>query len=138
MKEIIQADHTPESIANVISILIFDGNPGLGFVKCRNVQLTGPVKEKLQQYKEATGKDWTGFDEQVCVTPDVVQKETVSLNLGKSVTVKKLSPCDEEVQRGIDALAAQAKRYLAENEIAKKQPRELQLLFMSPEDEALV
>jgi hypothetical protein len=131
MREIIKAD---KSIASVISILVVDGNPGLGFVNCRNVILTGSVKEKLQQYKQATGKEWRGSDEQVCNTPDV-SRESISLNLGKQTLAKKLLPCDEEVQRGIDALAAQAKRYLAENEVAKKQPRELQLQFFSKEDE---
>lgn len=137
MKEIIKADYSANSIASVVSILIVDNNPGMGLVNSHNVMLTGTVQEKLEQYKKATGKDWPGCPEQVYITPDP-QCQTFSLNLGRQTTAKKLLPCDDAVQHELDLLSAQAKRYLAENEIAKKQPRERQLQFLSKEESEVV
>lgn len=121
-KIVIPADHSPESIKNVVSIVLIDNNRGLGFVDVRSISLDGTVEEKLKQYKEATGKDWSGRPEQVFSVKEESDEPT-TLGLGQKKPYRHVNPVTEEAQKKIDALAKLATRYLEE---AKREKIEVQ------------
>lgn len=135
-RKVIQADHSPESIADVSSIVIVEENHGLGHLNCKSFQLNGSIKQKLNQYKEITGKEWFGFDEQVVSTP-IYSVKIESLNLGQ---LPKRSVCKatRDAQIKIDMLTAKAKRWFNENDVAKKLPREEQMVYLGEEKEVVV
>jgi hypothetical protein len=117
---IIPADHSPESIRNVTTIVINSEKNGFS-IDATIVHLEGTVEEKLQQYKEATGKDWTGYSERVFSEMD--HGEPTSLNLGQQPLMLLKSKEDQEVQDKIDALVVQAKQWLRENKIAQQKKK---------------
>jgi hypothetical protein len=117
--KIIPADRTLESIKNVVGIMIIGDNTGMGFCKTTSISLKGTIEEKLQQYKEAVGKDWVGFDEQT-FTIDEKVPEPVSLNLGQTVPKASINKTDLKAQSDIDALTKQANVWLEEDKKAKK------------------
>ena len=113
------ANESPDSIKNVVSIVRVIGNRGLGFADVESHSLDGTVEEKLKQYKEITGKDWSGYGER---TFSVVEKvEPVTLALGTKPP--DLLPCNQkatdDANAKIAALVEQAEVWLAENEEAK-------------------
>jgi hypothetical protein len=127
----IPADHSPETIADVFSIVVSTTDKGTGHIHNKIVHLEGTVEEKLQQYKDATGKDWNGFDEQVFTAHD--DTKPVSLNLGNAAP-KLLARPDPETQAKIDALTAQAEKWIEESREAKRTwvtPKEVETLHIT-------
>ena len=116
---VIPADHSPESIRNVMSIVFIDKKKGLGsHSQTTHLSLQGTVEERLAQYKAHTGEDWQGFDEETFTTYE--EKKPVSLNLGQATSNRIIPVADVEVQEKIDAMAQEARDWLEENEAAKK------------------
>ena len=123
------ANHSPETIKDVLSIVLVEKKKDFGSVDVVIVHLKGTIEEKLQQYKDATGVDWNGFNEQVFTEID--QTETICLNLGPKPLERILSKADIKAQRAIDALTAEAKLLHIENETVKQKwvaPKEVETL----------
>lgn len=124
----IPADHSPETIKDVFTIVMTLAKKGTGHVDTRIVHLDGTIEEKLQQFKDATGNDWNGFEEQVFGVQNNI--EPISLNLG-NVTPTLIMKPDKETQDKIDALTAQAQRWIEESQTAKSRwvtPKEVEAL----------
>ena len=115
------ANNSPDSIEDVFSVVLVNSSLNDGRVDTRICHLEGTVEEKLQQYKDFTGEDWKGFDEQVFSTP--INPEPTYLNLGKVNYERTPHPADVEVQEKIDALTALAARHLRDNKIAQQKKK---------------
>ena len=115
----IPANYSKESIKDVVTILILGDNKGLGMIDTTIIHLDGTVDEKLQQYKEATGKDWLGTPAQT-ISEVTYDEPAVCLDMGKALIENIRSKEDQEVQDKIDALAEDAREFLKQNEQAKK------------------
>jgi hypothetical protein len=107
----IPADNSAESIANVAVVVLLGEKLGMGFCETTIISLDGTIEEKLQQYQDATGKEWSGRNERVFTTWEYVEEE--SLNLGKQphTITNKIT---KEAQNKIDALTEEARRTLQE------------------------
>lgn len=117
--EKIPADRRPESIADVVSIVLVDELKGAGHISTYVIHFEGTVVEKLAQYKAATGRDWRGTSESVISTTEQ-SGEVISLNLGREEWKPVQNPVTAEFQKKFDALSHEARCYLAENEKEKE------------------
>jgi len=111
------ADHSPESIKDVTTILLVGENKGLSMVDTTIIHLEGTVEEKLEQYKKVTGKDWSGFDERVCSIID--RGQSTSLNLGQNAPAKRKLSVDQRAQDKVDALTKEAHEFLKQTRLEK-------------------
>ena len=112
----VPSNRDPATIAEVFSIVVSDKDKETGQVHNRIVHLEGTVAEKLQQYKDATGNDWNGFDEQVFG----VYEEVADVSLGLNTKLERIiSGPDKKTQAEIDKITEQAERWLNENETIK-------------------
>lgn len=112
----VPANHDPATIADVFSIVVSTTDKETGRVHNEIVHLDGTVKEKLQQYQEATGKAWNGHEEQVFG----VYKEVADVSLDLNAKLERiLSDTDKEIQTTIDNLTKKAERLIQENETVK-------------------
>lgn len=111
-KRIVPANRSPETIMNLVSLVLVTKNSGMGYISIEHISIEGTLEERLAQYKAATGKEWNGHGEQVFSEP--IETEPVSLNLGQKKFEPVKSKADIEVQEKIDALAAKAHRWVLE------------------------
>lgn len=119
---ILPENRSPESIADVVSVLVIHDDRGMGFVDTEHISLSGTVKQKLKQYKEATGRDWPGTSEAVIRKRKKV--EMASINLGKSThEVRVVHPETAAAQKKIDALTKRADKYLEQDREYKKKAK---------------
>ena len=112
----VPANNDPATIADVFSIVVTTTNKETGQVHNRIVHLNGNIADKLQQYKDATGKDWDGFGEQVFGIYEEVADVSLDLN---TKLERIISVPDKETQEEIDRLTEKAECYLNENETTK-------------------
>ena len=134
IKEVITlpADRSPQSIKNVVSVLIFTNKKkSVGIhSETKIIHLEGTVEEKLQIFKDETGTDWDGFDEETITIPE--EHKSVSLNIGKESPPMKSKVCIA-VQKKIDAITEQARQWLKEDKEAKSNrvtQKEVEALLM--------
>ena len=125
----------PDSIRNVVSVVVILGNRGLGFADIESFSLDGTVEEKLSQYKEATGKDWAGMPEQTYTVAEE-QSEPVSLGLCQKKPYQHINPATAKAQEKINALVKLASEYLeeAKREKIEKQKNKIRTARLKPAD----
>lgn len=116
--KVIPADSRPETIKNIVSVLLILEDTSMGGMRTEHIDLSGSVKDKLRQYKEATGKDWVGLDGAVITTYADAPERGAAIQAEIAPLAK--NPFTEKAQKKIDALTREAQKYLAENKEAKK------------------
>lgn len=114
----IPEDRSPESIKDVVSILVLIKEEGFGLTRTECYLLDGTVEEKLQQYKDATGTEWNGLAAQTITEPD--DTKPISLNLGQQKPDTSVCKHTQEAQEKIDALVVEARALLALNDKEKQ------------------
>lgn len=117
---IIPEDRSPESIAGLttICVVLNVGGGGIGAISTETYSFNGSVEEKLMQYQQYFGTEWPGYDKENITEYGLMDENKHGLF---DVTPKRLvHPGSIRVQKQIDALVEDARRYIRENKALKR------------------
>ena len=105
---VVPADTSRESIMKLVCISNVTGR-GWSGARTEVVRFSGTLEERLQQYRDAFGKEWPGFSEQTYTTIIEDKSETPSAPLFGGVEVHKPLPLSPEMKAFKEKLEARAR-----------------------------
>jgi len=124
--KVIPANTSRESIAGVVLVVEIVDNKGKGHISTRITTLKGSVEEKLRQYREATGGEWSGFGEKVITRYEKLENKPGAINTSPPIA---LPPHTRKAQAEIDELVARARRFLQEDKDTQREKKEIQSII---------